>query len=764
MKNKYGYFINNGKEFYIIDPDIPRNWYNYFHNDHYVTFTSQVGTGEGLLQDDLGNRIKLVTQRAMYLADEKEFWSANALPVEDARDEYSCTHGLGYTVIHVKKNDVVSDYGMFVPNETDACTGAEVSWITVKNVSDCEKKLRIYAYTGTDVDEPYKLQGYNAYRAGYSEEVNGPLFHNVFPWKDLSGTENNRSFYAFMSCNEKPTHYECRRNGFIGTYGSVAYPKAAKLTELADSECVNEKFCFSLQNNIVLAPGEEKRLLYVCGISDSVEKLGGLSDRFLDKDRFDAEFADMQRKYTEIMDGVEVLTPYEELNYLCNHWLKYLTNMGSRWARVRHNGYRDIVSDTECLACFNPKLAWERLKRIMTYQYSNGYAPRTFLDGQIRDNNFADCTVWLTFTAYTTVMEIGDLALLKEEVPFNDGSKASVYEHLRRSVDYLYHFRGLHDLIRIWGGDWNDSINTAGLLGKGSSVWLTMAWYRANMQFMELAEKMNKAEDVAVCRERAEEIREIVDRSGWDEEGYYIYGYTDYDEKIGAHDSREGQIHLNTQLWAVLSQIAEDGKEITAIEAAERLLRRTDVGCQVLYPPYTGYDPHIGSITLKAPGTLENGGVYLHTIAWKMAVDGLLKRRDLMQKDLDSMLSFRNKVVDGKAEPYMLYNSYCAKEAGYRYGTPGQSWRTASGQWFLKAIVNYVYGLRPHPEGLEVDPCLPNEWDTCSIRKKFREAEYHITYFTNEGEESILVDGKAIEGKILPYEKNRCYEVVVYTK
>ena len=63
--------------------------------------------------------------------------------------------------------------------------------------------------------------------------------------------------------------------------------------------------------------------------------------------------------------------------------------MGSRWARVRHNGYRDLMSDSECTGSFAPKLAWERYKRVLTYQYSNGYAPRTFIDGQIRDNNFS---------------------------------------------------------------------------------------------------------------------------------------------------------------------------------------------------------------------------------------------------------------------------------------------------------------------------------------------------------------------------------------
>ena len=78
-------------------------------------------------------------------------------------------------------------------------------------------------------------------------------------------------------------------------------------------------------------------------------------------------------------------TPDKTLNKRFCPWLCYQTNMGSRWARVRHNGYRDIVSDTECLAVFNAPLAWERIKRLLSYQCSNGYAPRTFKDGKIQD-------------------------------------------------------------------------------------------------------------------------------------------------------------------------------------------------------------------------------------------------------------------------------------------------------------------------------------------------------------------------------------------
>jgi hypothetical protein len=130
----------------------------------------------------------------------------------------------------------------------------------------------------------------------------------------------------------------------------------------------------------------------------------------------------------------------------------------------------------------------------LSYQFKSGYCPRTFIDGQVRPNNFADCAVWITFCAHALVMELGDLSLLDRVVPFTDGEEASVFEHLRRAVQYLYDFKGHHDLVRIWGGDWHDSMCLAGLEGKGVSVWLSIAWVRANDMLVELCRLLGKEE------------------------------------------------------------------------------------------------------------------------------------------------------------------------------------------------------------------------------------------------------------------------------
>ncbi|MBQ1229731.1 MAG: hypothetical protein IIX80_01735 [Clostridia bacterium] len=79
-------------------------------------------------------------------------------------------------------------------------------------------------------------------------------------------------------------------------------------------------------------------------------------------------------------------------------------------------------------------------------------------------------------------------------------------------------------------------------------------------------------------------------------------------------------------------------------------------------------------------------------------------------------------------------------------------------------MINYVFGLKPEMEGLRIDPCLPPSWKTCSITKEFRGCVYHITYRNGGASvKSITVDGKAIDGAILPI-KEGTVEVEVVTE
>ncbi|MFT4106581.1 MAG: hypothetical protein QM657_12540 [Lacrimispora sp.] len=755
--SEYGYFQKEGREFVITTPDTPRHWYNYLFNDQYVTFTSQVGFGEGIVQGYLGRRIMLVDSRQVYISDAetKEFWLANGLPLRRQYESFKCIHGIGYSEISSQYQGIAVSWRLFVPQEAPE----EIWTVKVKNNSQQKRTVKVIPYAKTEADGVYRAQGYNVDTAGLREEYNGIATRSYAKIESSQFQEVSAYFLA----DKKITGYDTRKNAFIGTYGNEQDPDAMYRGGCTGSECNAEKICLVLENTVTLEPGEEAEFHYALGIALCRKELEQAAKR-ISGGKTEERLEAVKKQYEEEEKGVTIHTPDESLNFLVNAWTKHQTNMGSRWARVRHNGYRDMVSDSECMAAFNPRLAWERFKRALTYQYSSGYAPRTWLDGEIRDNNFADCAVWIPMAAASIVKELGDASFLEEEVEFNDKTSASVYEHVKRAVEFLWNFKGVHGLIKLWGGDWNDMMNQAGLEGKGVSVWLSIAWCQANRQFGLLAEALGKQEDLFFSRIRGQEMKDVINEFGWDGE-YYICAINDQGERLGSSECEEGKIYLIPQLWAIMADVADEERKESILKAVDKYLE-TDLGTLVSWPAYHNYIPTIGQMTQKPAGVHENGGVYLHPCCWKLAVDSMMKDNDKVEMGLKKILPFHHEYHEKKCEPYIMCNSYFNEETGYRLGTAGQTWRSATGAWLTKALLQYVLGLNAELPGLKLEPCLPKDWRECSVVKEFRDSVYEIRFIQEEEGgcnriKSMTVNGETWESEFLPNEKGMKYQVEV---
>lgn len=742
--NEYGHYSADGTAYIITERRTPRNWYNYLYNDTYVGFLSQIGVGEGFCQDDLGTRIKLIMDRCLYVTDRQAgtWHTANGLPMSAHYDAYTCRHGLGYTTFSYEKDGLAGQLTVFVPAEGDF-----EQWIfTITNRRPTEADLGVIAYCATNTDGAYEAQGYTSMDGDWDSAAEA-VCHRV-----STSFRRRRPgvTYSYMMVDRPMTGYDSRKNAFIGVYGSKENPEAFEHgLGCTNSACVVEKLCFALETSLRLAPGAAETVCFQIGHVMEREEIApmhrflapGMPQRLLDA---------VVAERTAACAGVKIKTPDEKLNLAFNSFYQYSTVMGAQWARVRHNGYRDMASDTECLASFNPELAWTRLMRILTYQYSTGYAPRTIKDGRIQDNHYIDCAMWLAATTHTLVMELGDPGLLLTEVNFNDGSSATVFEHIRRAMQYLYDAQGMHGLIKIWGGDWNDGMNWAGLGGRGVSVWLSIAWYRANKLFIELCGLLGERELAAKHAEMGETMRQRIEEYGWDGK-YYITAINDDGKKIGSQESEACRMWLNPQIWAVMAGIAPK-------EKLEQIMAEVDdylecpYGTRINRPAYTACDPTVGNFTRQPAGTLLNESVYLQPMTWKITADAILGRRAQMQASLEKLLPWNHKHAVTYGEPYILYNFYYPDEHCYRVGTPGQSWRTATAHSLVRTIIRYLYGLEPTIEGLHIRPCLPPDWQTCSITKQFRGCTYDITYRQQspDGRVTVTVDGTPLDGDLLP--------------
>ena len=234
--------------------------------------------------------------------------------------------------------------------------------------------------------------------------------------------------------------------------------------------------------------------------------------------------------------------------------------------------------------------------------------------------------------------------------------------------------------------------------------------------------------------------------------------------KIGSHTSEEAKIFMNTQAWAVLSETASPERAKLAMDNVEKYCK-IDVGYKVLAPNFTKYDPRTGFISNCIPGTRTNGGCYNHAAGFKGVADCMLGRAEQAWETFIKVAPDNplNPVSNSGAEPFSFVNFFSASK--YCYGNSGYAWRTGTSGWFTMLIVEWILGARRSYNGLIIDPCLTKTIPHAKITRTFRGAKYKIeidnTAGRCKGTTSITVDGKKIEGNVLPIFKDGEHDVRV---
>ncbi len=123
---RYGYFDDEHREYVITRPDTPLPWINYLGCEDYFGLISNTAGGYSFYRDA---RLRRLTRyrynnaplddggRYIYLRDHAtgEFWSPTWQPTAHALEEYSCRHGLGYTIIASTFQRIRSEIKYFVP-------------------------------------------------------------------------------------------------------------------------------------------------------------------------------------------------------------------------------------------------------------------------------------------------------------------------------------------------------------------------------------------------------------------------------------------------------------------------------------------------------------------------------------------------------------------------------------------------------------------------------------------------------------------------
>ena len=366
----------------------------------------------------------------------------------------------------------------------------------------------------------------------------------------------------------------------------------------------------------------------------------------------------------------------------------------------------------------------------------------------------SDDALWLVAAVTEYIKETGDLGFAFVQLPYADtfleGKKEteSVYQHLKRILDFSAEQVGRTGICKGLRADWNDCLN----LGGGESAMVSFLHYWALVQFIELAERLGNTADAEIYTKTAERVRKVCNTQLWDGE-WFIRGITANGKKIGTQADEEGKVHLESNAWAVLSGAADGEKADAALAAIDKYLY-TPYGLLLNTPSYTVPDDDIGFVTRVYPGVKENGAIFSHPNPWAWAAACLRGRGDLAMKFYDALCPYHqnDRIEVRESEPY----SYCQFIMGRdhsAYGRARHPFMTGSGGWSYFSATRYMLGIRPDYDSLVVDPCIPADWKEFRAVRGFRGATYEI-HVSNpdgvmKGVREISVDGVKTD-KILP--------------
>jgi cellobiose phosphorylase len=97
------------------------------------------------------------------------------------------------------------------------------------------------------------------------------------------------------------------------------------------------------------------------------------------------------------------------------------------------------------------------------------------------------------------------------------------------------------------------------------------------------------------------------------------------------------------------------------------------------------------------------------------------------------------------------------------HGEAKNSWLTGTAAWNYVAITQWILGIRPKFDGLEIAPVIPSTWRGFDAVRVFRGVNYHI-HVLREGPGNgvrLVVDGKDIGGTVIPLPPKETSEVQV---
>ena len=801
---KYGHFDDERREYVISRPDTPYPWINYLGCENFFGLISNTSGGYCFYRDARMLRLTRYRYnnvptdaggRYFYISDDGTVWNPGWAPVKTELDSYECRHGLGYTAISSRKNVLQATQTSFIPLGADC----ELHRIELENLSAKSKKVKLFSFVEfclwNAFDDMTNFQ--RNYSTGEVEVIGSAIYHKT-------EYRERRNHYAVFGVNTEISGFDTDRESFLGSYNGFGNPAAVFEGKPRNSVASGWAPIGSHYIETELAPGEKKSYIFVLGYCENPadrkweapnvinkEPAQKLLTRFRTDEQFDRAFAELKKHWEGLLSTFRLQSGDERLDRMVNIWNQYqcmVTFNMSRSASYfesgigRGMGFRDSAQDLLGFVHLIPSRARERILDIAATQMEDGgayhqYQPLTKRGNLDVGSGFNDDPLWLIFGVNAYIRESGDWSILREKVPFDNKEEtaAPLFEHLKRSFTHILQNLGPHGLPLIGRADWNDCLNlncyseTPGESfqtcdnvesGVAESVFIAGMFVFIGPAYAEICRRMGDEEGAKSAEKEIAAMTDVVLQHGWDGE-WFLRAYDAHGEKVGSNECSEGKIFIEPQGFCVMAGIGkENGKAARALESVHRLMD-SKYGIVLNWPPYTSYHLNLGEISSYPPGYKENGGILCHNNPRISIAEPALRPGDrafeVYRKTCPAYLEDVSDIH--RTEPY-VYSQMIAGPEAARFGEAKNSWLTGTAAWTFYDVSQYVLGIRPQFDGLEVDPCIPSSMKSFQVERRFRGADYVIEVDNSAGAQkgikSMTVDGKPVNGNLLPvYSDNK---------
>jgi cellobiose phosphorylase len=645
---------------------------------------------------------------------------------------------------------------------------------------------------------------------------------------------------------------------FIGEGGSLEWPKAVVNnsaefykpgTEIEGFEAVGAlRF-----ESEVLEPGEEKSYILAIAI-DEDNQLPSVAEKYCSTEKFNHYLQQNKKFWEQKVDRVNFYSGDEDFN----QWLKWVT-LQPVLRRIfgcsflpHHDygrggrGWRDLWQDCLALLLVEP----EKVRDLLINNFSGvridgsnatiiGDEPGEFIaDRNDISRSWMDHGAWPWVTTKLYLDQSGDLDFLLEETSYfrdaqlcraqkldedwkpEDGKKlldfagtvyqGTVIEHLLVQHLSIFYNVGLHNNLRLEGGDWNDGLDMAAK--RGESVAFTALYGNNLLEMADILRKLMEKKDIkklklarelmllmdtlegkidydsviekqhvlanyfSVCERgisgnkvevSIEEIISDLERKGswikehirnkeWIEteagDGWFNGYYDNQTNQVEGEHPNGIRMTLTGQVFNIMGEIATEEQTEEIIQAANKHLKDDSVGGYRLNTNFKEVKMDLGRAFGFAFGHKENGAVFSHMA---MMYSNALYTQGYAEAGYEVINSLYEHCRDfSTSRIYPGIPEYINQRGRGMY-----HYLTGSASWLLMTMVTQVYGVRGEVGDLVLEPKLMptqfNDQDETEITTIFAQKKIKVTYqnpdLLKPGEweiKQVKLNGDIIEGKL----------------